>query len=110
MLHKRIVSAFKKIGVEVQERCTVANSYNGDAAPRYLHKFFATNGDTCLEWSLNGGASTNDTKSEEIQNASIMYFVQRHPETNSSVDLFMDRYIETVKGAVAALKEGKSLT
>jgi hypothetical protein len=77
MLFSRVQSACKKHGITI----------TGDG---YRHA--ATKGDRRLEFFQNGRDS-----------GVVLYFTLRHPETNASVDLFMDTYINTLKGAIQYL-------
>ena len=79
---KRVLNAFKKNNIQVDV-----------VSPGYSYR--AVMGDRVLHFHENGRNSQ-----------SILTFVAKHPETNASVDLFMDTYFDTLKGAVKYLKNG----
>ncbi len=87
---QRVLNAFKKNKIEVT---TVDRWGTGNV------RWVAKNGDRELEFSENGKGS-----------AQVLYFVARHPETDASVDLFMDTYFHTIKYAVKYLAAGKKET
>lgn len=77
MLFSRVLSACKKNGIVV----------TGDG---YRH--YATKGDRQLQFFQNGKDS-----------GVVLSFTCKHPDTDASVDLFMDSYYSTLKGAIKYL-------
>lgn len=73
----RILSACKKNNVEVKP-CR--------------RGWMMVKGDLSLEFYENG-----------LGSGSVTHFTARHPETNASVDLFMDSYFDTIKYAMKYL-------
>lgn len=83
---QRVLNALTKHKIEVK---TVDRWGSGNVT------YVATLADRQLEFRENGKGS-----------GSILTFVARHPETDASVDLFMDTYFDTIKGAVRYLTKG----
>lgn len=83
---QRVLNALKKNNVEVK---TVDRWGTGNVT------MIAKHGDRELEFRENGKGS-----------GYITHFTARHPETDAMVDLFMDSYFHTIKGAVKYLTKG----
>jgi len=53
-------------------------------------------------WKVKNPANGNELVFWENGTGSnyVGYFIAKHPDTDASVDLFMDSYYETIKGAI----------
>lgn len=86
-----LTSVLKKLASNKIEVKTVDRWGTGNVT------FVAKNGDRELEFRENGKGS-----------GYITHFTARHPDTDASVDLFMDSYFHTIKSAVKYLKPTKA--
>jgi hypothetical protein len=77
MLLSRVLSACKKNNIEVKN---------------HGYRYRAIKGNRELVFYENGLGSGN-----------VTHFTLQHPETNASVDLFMDSYFNTLKHAIKYL-------
>lgn len=73
---KRVLNALTKNGATVT---VLSEGYS----------YSATKGKNVLHFYENGRNS-----------GSVLNFTYKHPDTNASVDLFMDSYFDTIKGAI----------
>ena len=80
----RVLTALKKNKIEVKQ---VDRWGTGNFT------YTAGKGDHALDFRENGKGSNE-----------VCYFVARHPDTDASVDLFMDSYFKTIKSAIQFLK------
>lgn len=84
MRHKRLVNALIKTGAVIKD--------NGNWVGK---NFLATKGETTVSWHINGSLTDGDGEVTSVW--------KRSPQTNAMVDLFMDQYESTIKGAVLAI-------
>jgi hypothetical protein len=64
-------------------------------------------GTGCFTWIAKKGDRELEFRENGAGSGHVLTFVARHPDTDSSVDLFMDSYFETIKYAVQYLQGGK---
>lgn len=98
--HKRLVSELTKAGMIVTKAEKPHN-----CNPHY----FATNpkNNLVIEWTTQAAfvpATTEKDSYWDESNPVTDHVTMRHPDTDGSIDLFMDSYEYTIRGAVHLLE------
>jgi hypothetical protein len=82
--HTRAINAFKKAGAEVRPHSRIKNGW------------VATKNGKSIEWFTQRGFPDETV-------LVVPSFCVAHPETDASVDLFMDTFYHTISSAVKAI-------